>query len=276
MKLSALVLLWATQATASTSGSFNDYVPKLTGTFRQNDKPFEALTDKEIRDKLSTIPVFLITNGEGNLVAIGTGPGDELASYAFLAHDVADAVRSNLQKQQPAGTKPLAVAFAPLGAVWESLAAAPSTVKRRRPQIRDPRQAGTQLRLVANDADLAAARASAPKKRALGVPWGVVPAFHARGLVRQNNADPKGGSLQPWFLCAADCRDSPLRARSGVGTPKGAPTVESASVPLEISTLGELVAAMKKPSTTNFRRVVFVPSKQSTEYLEKKNKKRKW
>lgn len=92
--------------------------------------------DKEIRDKLSTIPVFLITNGEGNLVAIGTGPGDELASYAFLAHDVADAVRSNLQKQQPAGTKPLAVAFAPLGAVWESLAAAPSTVKRRRPQIR--------------------------------------------------------------------------------------------------------------------------------------------
>lgn len=91
--------------------------------------------DKEIRDKLDTIPVFLITNGEGQLVAIGSG-NDELAAYAFLAHDVADAVRFNLQKQQPAGGKPLAVAFAPLGTVWESLAAAPSTVKRRRPQIR--------------------------------------------------------------------------------------------------------------------------------------------
>ena len=44
MKLSALGLLWATQATASTTGSFTDYMPKFTGTFRQNAKPFEALT----------------------------------------------------------------------------------------------------------------------------------------------------------------------------------------------------------------------------------------
>ena len=108
---------------------------------------------------------------------------------------------------------------------------------------------------MANDADLAAAREISPKKRALGVPWGVVPVFRARGLpAGRSNAD------QPWYLCATDCR--PRRARSGVGTPIGAPAADSASVPLEMSTVGELVAAMKKPSTTNFRRVVLVPSKQ--------------
>ena len=115
-------------------------------------------------EKLNTIPVFGITDQEGNSVAVKT-PDGATVNWVFLQKDVAsqlvEAFEQQGKSQDPLGdgVGKLKVSDVPLGMIWKSLSRPGDNATTDGKAVgSDGEAVAVQLRLMADPADLQVAR----------------------------------------------------------------------------------------------------------------------
>lgn len=263
---------------------------------------YPALTEAEVMEKLNTIPVFGITDKEGNSVAVKT-PDGATVNWVFLQKDVAAQLveafeqQGKLQDPLGEGVGALQVSDVPLGMIWKALAK-PSdgnnVTMDGKAVGSDGETVSVQLRLMADPADLqvarnmsarmeldpAAAAASdtaeakhAAKVKQLGEEWGVVPVFTMAGMkIRvKNGTSAEPLELRPWFLSIAGCVESFKKASAGATGGDDAAMQEALEgASLHMATLDELVQSMMKESPVDFRSIIFMPSESSIVHMRAK------
>jgi hypothetical protein len=121
--------------------------------------------EAEVMEKLNTIPVFGITDNEGNSVAVKT-PDGATVNWVFLQKDVAAQLveafeqQGKLQDPLGEGVGALQVSDVPLGMLWKALAKPGEGNVTTDGQAvgKDGEAVAVQLRLMADPADLQVAR----------------------------------------------------------------------------------------------------------------------
>jgi hypothetical protein len=121
--------------------------------------------EAEVMEKLNTIPVFGITDNEGNSVAVKT-PDGATVNWVFLQKDVAAQLveafeqQGKLQDPLGEGVGALEVSDVPLGMIWKALAKPGEGNVTTDGQAvgKDGEAVAVQLRLMADPADLQVAR----------------------------------------------------------------------------------------------------------------------
>jgi len=275
--------LWASSAAAGLFGS-NRWIsaPSKLAVMRGGadskdaTKRYPGLSKDEVLAKLNTIPVFGITDEEGNSVILKTDDGKQV-NWLFLQKEAADSMQEFMQAQSP--TLQLHVRDIPLGFIWERLS--PPGNSTSAPAAKDEDDP-VEVRLLADRTDVSAALNMTisnsqnvssdlkvlyeEKAKILNSSWGVVPVFTMAQMKMRVNNGTQGIELHPWFLSVASCIESFKNAMERSGG--DASSIDDAS--LHVSTLHELMEAMQSESIFDFRNIIFMPSKSSTLYLQEK------
>lgn len=241
-------------------------------------------------DKLNTIPVFGITDKNGNSVALKS-PDGTMVNWVFLEKEIAVHMVNTFQEQggpAMAEAGALEVNDVPLGMLWNSLAHPSDSTQGVQTKSSSGEDVTVELRLLADPTDLAIAKnmsqsmsstatdevaqASLNRKlERLDRAWGVVPVFAMAGMkIRVKNSTDQSAppvELRPWFLSVSSCLESYKKA-SGLAGDEAALAAEQMS--LHMSTLEELVEAMMTESPIDFRNTIFMPSESSIEHMREK------
>jgi nickel transport protein len=92
----------------------------LAGSLFGNSSRVLALTDEQVMERLASVPVFTLVDGEGSLVvATFTEENNPPVATVFISHENAEIFLQNMQTNDPEGSSDVRIAPISLARVYE-------------------------------------------------------------------------------------------------------------------------------------------------------------
>jgi nickel transport protein len=218
----------------------------LLGSVAIGNLPALALTEEQIAQKLGSVPVFTVTDGEGSPVVASVPNGDEQASAVagvFISQEDAEAFVNRLKQENPELGNAVRVVPVPLAEVYKL------------DRESESQQSGLDFAYIPDQEQLESAQAIQQNFQG-------TPLFVARGGQEQGylTIQQNGQQLIPFFFEKEQLENMVNRFKQQ--QPELASTVEMQVVPLE-----GVIQTLQNSDNEQLQNIVLIPSQESLEFL---------